>query len=121
MRSADRAERLGKFDNEHAGAFAVGVCLDDDRGGRVEVGCAAARWYFGLNDAELNHVRMVPGGALHRVSEKFAQRTDEQLVEEARAIGGNPDTVSRQIEKWAKAGLDRWCSCSSRVARRTSM
>ena len=52
MRSADRSERLGKFDNEHAGAFAVGVCLDDDRTAR-EVGCAAARWYFGLNDAEL--------------------------------------------------------------------
>ncbi len=106
MRSADRSERLGKFDNEHAGAFAVGVCLDDDRTAR-EVGCAAARWYFGLNDAELNHVRMVPGGALHRVSEKFAQRTDEQLVEDGVAIGGDPDTVSRQVGKWAKAGLDQ--------------
>lgn len=106
IRSPDRSARVGKFDNEHAGAFAIGVCLDDDREGRA-VGCAAARWYFGENDAELNHVRFATGGALNSVAEKFAARSDDELIEDARAIGGNPDTVSRQVEKWQGAGLDQ--------------
>ncbi|MFN0043394.1 MAG: LLM class flavin-dependent oxidoreductase [Alphaproteobacteria bacterium] len=106
IRAKDRAERVSTVDNEHAAAFAVGVCLDDDREGRA-VGCAAARWYFGQNDAELNHVRFASGSALHQVAEKFARRTDDELVEDARAIGGNPDTVSRQVEKWQAAGLDQ--------------
>ncbi len=106
FRSQDRSLRVASFDNEHAAAFAVGVCLDDDREGRT-VGCNAARWYFGQNDAELNHVRFASGSALHQVAEKFSRRTDDELVNDAIAIGGDGDTVSRQVAKWQDAGLDQ--------------
>lgn len=106
IRNPDRTGRLSSVDNEHAAAFAVGACLDDDREGRT-VGCNAARWYFGQNDAALNHVRFASGSALHQVAEKFARRTDDELVEDALAIGGDADTVSRQVAKWRDAGLDQ--------------
>ena len=33
-------------------------------------------------------------------------RTNDQLIEDGIVIGGNPDTVCRSIEKWAKVGVD---------------
>jgi len=38
---------------------------------------------------------------------KFRARNNDQLLEDGMAIGGNPDSISRQVEKWAKAGLDQ--------------
>ncbi len=38
---------------------------------------------------------------------KFRSRSNDQLIEDGMAIGGNPDTVSRSVEKWAEAGLDQ--------------
>ena len=38
---------------------------------------------------------------------KFRSRSNQQLIEDGMAIGGNPDTVSRVVEKWAKAGMDQ--------------
>jgi alkanesulfonate monooxygenase SsuD/methylene tetrahydromethanopterin reductase-like flavin-dependent oxidoreductase (luciferase family) len=38
---------------------------------------------------------------------KFRSRTNDELIEDGMAIGGNPDTVSRVVEKWAEAGLDQ--------------
>jgi alkanesulfonate monooxygenase SsuD/methylene tetrahydromethanopterin reductase-like flavin-dependent oxidoreductase (luciferase family) len=38
---------------------------------------------------------------------KFRARTDDQLLEDGMAIGGNPDSICRQVEKWAQAGVDQ--------------
>ena len=46
-------------------------------------------------------------GGARQVVEKIARRSDDQLIEDAMAIGGNPDTVCRQVEKWAEAGVDQ--------------
>ena len=38
---------------------------------------------------------------------KFRSRSNDELIEDGMAIGGNPDTISRIVEKWAEAGLDQ--------------
>ena len=35
------------------------------------------------------------------------ERTNDQLIEDALVVGGNPDTCSRVIERWAEIGLDQ--------------
>ena len=35
---------------------------------------------------------------------KFRNRTNDELIEDGMAIGGNPDTICRVVEKWAEAG-----------------
>jgi alkanesulfonate monooxygenase SsuD/methylene tetrahydromethanopterin reductase-like flavin-dependent oxidoreductase (luciferase family) len=60
------ATPIGRFVNNHAGVFAIGCVHDDDRIGR-EVGCAAARFYYGDNDAELNHVRFGSSEGVARI------------------------------------------------------
>ena len=69
--------------------------------------CAAARWYNGDNDAELNTVRFATAGGVDAVGSKFRNRSNDQLIEDGMAIGGNPDTICRAVEKWAEAGLDQ--------------
>ena len=32
---------------------------------------------------------------------------DGQLIEDGMAIGGDPDAICRQVDKWASAGLDQ--------------
>jgi alkanesulfonate monooxygenase SsuD/methylene tetrahydromethanopterin reductase-like flavin-dependent oxidoreductase (luciferase family) len=106
IRSADPKEFVGAYANEQVGGFALTVCHEDDRTGR-DMACAAARWYNGDNDAELNNVRFATAGGVDAVKAKFRARSDEQLIEDGMAIGGNPDTVCRAVEKWAEAGLDQ--------------
>lgn len=106
LRTADPRNFVGRFANPHVGAFAIGCVLDDDRAGRAAA-CAAARWYYGDNDAELNRARFTTGGGVQKVFEKISGRSDDELIADAMAIGGNPDTVCRQVEKWAEAGLDQ--------------
>ncbi|MBI3516522.1 MAG: LLM class flavin-dependent oxidoreductase [Proteobacteria bacterium] len=106
IRSADPAGFLGKAANEHVGAFAITYCHKDDRIGR-DVACAAARWYNGDNQALINPVRFATAGGVEQVVGKFRSRSNEQLIEDGMAIGGNPDTICRQVEKWAEAGLDQ--------------
>ncbi|MGH8165271.1 MAG: hypothetical protein ACREP1_13140, partial [Rhodanobacteraceae bacterium] len=55
----------------------------------------------------LNHVRFGTAGGLEKVVAKFRGRTNDELIEDGMAIGGNPDTVCRAVEKWQKAGLDQ--------------
>jgi alkanesulfonate monooxygenase SsuD/methylene tetrahydromethanopterin reductase-like flavin-dependent oxidoreductase (luciferase family) len=106
LRAGDRSSFVARVANNQTAAFAVG-CLDhDDRIGR-ERSCAAARWYYGQNDAELNRVRFSTAQGVTTVNQKIASRTDDQLIEDAMAIGGNADTVCRQVERWAEAGLDQ--------------
>jgi len=103
---ADRSGFIGSRANEHVAAFALACVDEDDRIGR-DVACAAARWYNGDNDAEINHVRFATAGGLAAVRAKFRSRSNEELIEDGMAIGGNPDTVCRTVEKWAEAGLDQ--------------
>ena len=102
----DRSGFLGAYPNEQVAAFALACVHEDDRVGR-DVACAAARWYNGDNDAVLNHVRFGTAGGLEKVLAKFRGRTNDELIDDGMAIGGNPDTVCRAVEKWQKAGLDQ--------------
>ena len=91
---------------ESFAASALAFCHEDDRIGR-DMACAAARWYNGDNDAVLNPVRFATAGGVEAVVAKFRSRTNDELIEDGMAIGGNPDTVSRVVEKWAEAGMDQ--------------
>jgi len=102
----DRSSFLATRPNEHVGAFALAAVDEDDRIGR-DIACAAARWYNGDNQALLNPVRFATAGGLEKVLAKFRSRTNDQLIEDGMAIGGNPDTVSRAVERWEEAGLDQ--------------
>lgn len=107
IESNDRSSYVARVPNNQTGAFAIG-CLDkDDRRGR-DLACAAARWYYGENDTELNRVRFTTAAGIKTVNDKIASRTNDQLIDDAMAIGGNPDTVCRQIERWAEVGLDQF-------------
>jgi alkanesulfonate monooxygenase SsuD/methylene tetrahydromethanopterin reductase-like flavin-dependent oxidoreductase (luciferase family) len=102
----DRSGFIGAYPNEHVGVFALACVHDDDDIGR-DIACSAARWYNGDNDAVLNTVRFGTAGGLEKVVAKFRTRTNDELLEDGMAIGGNPDTVSRIVEKWKDAGVDQ--------------
>ena len=104
--NSDRSGQIGKVANNQVAAFGIACCHDDDRYGR-DVACAAARWYYGDNDAELNHLRFTTAGGVAKIRERISGFSNEQLIENGMAIGGNADTVSRQVEKWANVGLDQ--------------
>jgi alkanesulfonate monooxygenase SsuD/methylene tetrahydromethanopterin reductase-like flavin-dependent oxidoreductase (luciferase family) len=100
------ATPIGRFINNHVGAFAVGCVHDDDRLGR-QLGCAAARFYYGDNDAELNEVRFGSSEGVAAIRARMAGYTDDDMISSGMAIGGNPDSVCRQVERWAEVGLDQ--------------
>jgi alkanesulfonate monooxygenase SsuD/methylene tetrahydromethanopterin reductase-like flavin-dependent oxidoreductase (luciferase family) len=106
IRSADPKGFVGKTSNENVAAFALACCHEDDRTGK-DIACAAARWYNGDNDAELNSVRFATAGGKEAVVAKFRARSNDQLLADGMAIGGNPDSICRQVEQWAEAGLDQ--------------
>jgi alkanesulfonate monooxygenase SsuD/methylene tetrahydromethanopterin reductase-like flavin-dependent oxidoreductase (luciferase family) len=106
IRSGDRSGWIGRRANENVGAFALTCCDSDDRVGR-DLACAAARWYNGDNDAALNRVRFATAGGKDAVVAKFRARSNDQLIEDGMAIGGNPDSICRQVERWAQAGVDQ--------------
>jgi alkanesulfonate monooxygenase SsuD/methylene tetrahydromethanopterin reductase-like flavin-dependent oxidoreductase (luciferase family) len=108
LRASDPATFPGGYANEQVAAFALGCVHDDDRIGR-DLGCAAARWYYGDNEAELNRIRFASAaGGVRQIADKIARRSNDELIADAMAIGGNPDTVCRQVEQWAAAGLDQF-------------
>ncbi len=106
IRSADPKGFVGGYANEQVAGFALAYCDPDDRVGR-DMACAAARWYNGDNEAVLNPVRFATAGGVNAVVAKFRARSNDELIEDGMAIGGNPDTISRAVEKWAEAGLDQ--------------
>jgi alkanesulfonate monooxygenase SsuD/methylene tetrahydromethanopterin reductase-like flavin-dependent oxidoreductase (luciferase family) len=106
IRTADPSKFIGKTPNENVAAFALACCHEDDRTGK-DIACAAARWYNGDNDAELNHVRFATAGGKEAVVAKFRARSNDQLLADGMALGGNPDSICRQVEQWAEAGLDQ--------------
>jgi hypothetical protein len=100
------ATPIGRFVNNHVGVFAIGCVHDDDRIGR-EVGSAAARFYYGDNDAELNHVRFGSSEGVARIRARVAAYSNDELPESGMAIGGNADSVCRQVERWRQPGSIR--------------
>jgi len=102
----DRSGFVARTPNEHVGAFAIACCDEDDAVGR-KLACDAARWYYGDNDAELNGARFATGGGVEKIREKIRGYSDDDLIANGMAIGGNPDTICRQVEMWAQAGLDQ--------------
>jgi alkanesulfonate monooxygenase SsuD/methylene tetrahydromethanopterin reductase-like flavin-dependent oxidoreductase (luciferase family) len=109
---------IGGVVNHRVAAFTLGFVDSDDRRGR-DVACAGARWYLGDNNAELQAVRFntVVQGATNRYHAEIIRkgqdrlgmirsRTNDQLIEDGIVMGGNVDSVCRQIEKWAALGLD---------------
>jgi alkanesulfonate monooxygenase SsuD/methylene tetrahydromethanopterin reductase-like flavin-dependent oxidoreductase (luciferase family) len=106
IRRADGSEFVGKFANEHAGVYVIACCHEDDRTGR-ELACAAARWYYGDNEAEVNRYRFgTAAGGVDKVLDKVCSRSNDELIADAMAIGGDSDTVCRQVERWAETGID---------------
>jgi alkanesulfonate monooxygenase SsuD/methylene tetrahydromethanopterin reductase-like flavin-dependent oxidoreductase (luciferase family) len=106
IRTADPKGFIGRAANEHVAAFALACCHEDDRTGK-DIACAAARWYNGDNDVELNRVRFATAGGKDAVVAKFRARSNDELLADGMAIGGNPDSICRQVERWAEAGLDQ--------------
>jgi alkanesulfonate monooxygenase SsuD/methylene tetrahydromethanopterin reductase-like flavin-dependent oxidoreductase (luciferase family) len=94
---------IGRFVNNHVDVFAIGCVHDDDRIGR-EVGSAAARFD---NDAELNHVRFGSSEGVARIKARVAAYSNDELLESGMALGGNADSVCRQVERWAATGIDQ--------------
>lgn len=84
----------------------MACCDNDDRLAR-ELACRAARWYYGDNQIELNHVRFATAGGVNTQIAKIRARSDDELIETGMAIGGNPDSICRQLEKWVDIGLDQ--------------
>ncbi len=52
-------------------------------------------------------MRFATDGGVGKVNDKIAKRSNDELIEDAMAIGGNPDTVCRQVDKWARVGIDQ--------------
>jgi alkanesulfonate monooxygenase SsuD/methylene tetrahydromethanopterin reductase-like flavin-dependent oxidoreductase (luciferase family) len=100
------AKPVGRFVNNQVGAFAVGLVHDDDSIGK-QLGCAAARFYYGDNDAELNKVRFGSSEGVAAIKSRMASYTDDDMIESGMAIGGDADSVCRQVERWAATGLDQ--------------
>jgi alkanesulfonate monooxygenase SsuD/methylene tetrahydromethanopterin reductase-like flavin-dependent oxidoreductase (luciferase family) len=109
---------VGGFANHKVAAYTLGFLDTDDRRGR-DIACAGARWYLGDNNAELQAVRFntVVQGATNRYHAEIIRkgqdrlgmirsRTNDQLIDDGIVMGGNVDSVCRQIEKWAVLGLD---------------
>ena len=106
VRHADPAGFAGKAANPHCGAFAIACCHPDDRTGR-DLACAAARRYYGDNDAELNRLRFGSGAGVKAINEKISKRSNDELIADAMVVGGDADSCSRVVERWAAIGLDQ--------------
>ena len=102
---ADPKNFYGVAPNFQVAAFATAHCDTDDRRGRELTG-QSTRWYLGDNDAPLNTLRFGPQFDRARFG-RGTQYSDDMLVDSGMAIGGDPDSCSRAIEKWEKAGVDQ--------------
>ena len=66
-----------------------------------------ARWYYGQNDAKLNRLRFGSAAGIKGVLATVKDRTDQELIDDGMVVGGDADTCSRVIERWANIGLDQ--------------
>ena len=104
--AATAAERIARVPNRTTAVFGISCVDEDDQVGR-DLGCAAARWYYGDNDAVLNPLRFSTAGGVAAVRDRISKFSNEQLVDNGMAICGNPDTVCRIVEKWQSTGIDQ--------------
>ncbi len=108
---------VGGYSNHQVAIFTIGNIATDYTVGRDKA-CAAARWYGGDNDAELQKVRFSghtgeyyegkqATGRRPGVREAILRRSNDELVQDGLVIGGDADSVCRGVEKWAKLGVDQ--------------
>jgi alkanesulfonate monooxygenase SsuD/methylene tetrahydromethanopterin reductase-like flavin-dependent oxidoreductase (luciferase family) len=105
-KEADPSELIARQPNRTTAVFGIACCDEDDRTGR-DLACAAARWYYGDNDAELNHLRFTTAGGVAAVRDRISRLSNDELIANGMAIGGNPDTICRIVEKWQSTGIDQ--------------
>ncbi|TVR06245.1 MAG: LLM class flavin-dependent oxidoreductase [Salinarimonadaceae bacterium] len=103
---ADSSSLVARKPNRQTAVFGIACCDSDDRKGR-DIACAAARWYYGDNDAELNHLRFTTAGGVAAIRERISKLSNDDLIDNGMAIGGDPDTITRLVEKWATTGIDQ--------------
>jgi alkanesulfonate monooxygenase SsuD/methylene tetrahydromethanopterin reductase-like flavin-dependent oxidoreductase (luciferase family) len=90
-------ELVGGAVNHQIGAFAI-CGIDKHYTVGREIAGAAGRWYFGDNQSPLQ---------AHRFdSQALLRLSNDQLIEDAIIIGGDPDSVCRGIERWQTVGVD---------------
>ena len=106
VRATDPTTFTARKPNHQTAVFGIAYCDKEDRVGR-DVGCAAARWYYGDNDAELNPVRFATAGGVEKVKARMAGLSNDDLIDNGMAIGGNPDTICRTVENWSRTGIDQ--------------
>lgn len=100
------APTVSRCRNENVAVFGITCCDSDDAVGKGTA-CAAARWYYGDNDAELNHLRFATAGGVDKIKQRISAMSDDDLIDAGMALGGNPETLCRQVEGWAATGIDQ--------------
>ncbi|MCS5666492.1 MAG: hypothetical protein NZ876_03785, partial [Dehalococcoidia bacterium] len=107
----------GGYANHQVATFIIGNINADYTVGR-DLACAAARWYAGDNDSELQRVRFgthtgeyyesqQATGQRPGVRPAILNRSNEDLIQDGLVIGGDVDSVCRGVERWAKLGVDQ--------------
>ncbi|MGH8066332.1 MAG: LLM class flavin-dependent oxidoreductase [Candidatus Entotheonellia bacterium] len=92
-----QCDPVGGYVNHQIGAYAI-CGLDKDYSVGRDIAGAAARWYFGENQAALQ---------THRFdSQALLRLSNAHLIAEGIIIGGDPDSVCRGLERWKNLGLD---------------
>jgi hypothetical protein len=108
---------VGGFANHQVATFGIGNIDKDYTVGRDKA-CAAARWYAGDNDAEMQKVRFGSHtGAYYEgqqatvsrpgVREAILKRSNEDLIQDGLVIGGDADSACRVLERCDKLGVDQ--------------
>ena len=108
---------VGGYANHQVATFIIGNINTDYTVGR-DLACAAARWYAGDNDSELQRVRFgahtgeyyesqQATGQRPGVRPAILNRSNEDLIRDGLVIGGDVDSVCRGVERWAKLGVDQ--------------
>jgi len=108
---------VGGYANHQIAMFTMANIAQDYTVGR-DLACAAARWYAGDNDSELQKVRFSghtgeyyegqqAKGRRPGVRESVLKRSDDDLINDGLVIGGDIDSVCRGVERWANLGVDQ--------------
>ena len=108
---------VGRYANHQVATFIVGNIHADYTVGR-DMACAAARWYAGDNDSELQKVRFGTHTGEYYEGQQAAtarpgvrpavlNRSNDELIQDGLVLGGDVDSVCRGVERWEKLGVDQ--------------
>ncbi|MEC8858152.1 MAG: LLM class flavin-dependent oxidoreductase [Chloroflexota bacterium] len=108
---------VGGYVNHQIATFTIGSIDKDFTVGRDKA-CAAARWYAGDNDSELQKVRFgthtgeyyenqQTSGVRPGVRQAVLKRSNDELIQDGLVLGGDVDSVCRNVERWADLGVDQ--------------